>query len=463
LAVVRRLSLALTGTLPSLEELRGLEAVPDGHKAAVWAEALLRDRRSADYLAERFARAFVGTEGGPFIVFRRHRFTAWLSDQLHDNRPYDRVVRDLISSDGLWTDRPATNFLTVTYDPDKKALDPDRLAGRVCRAFLGARLDCARCHDHPFAAWKQADFQGLAAFFGKAESGLTGIHEGTSDYSPADRATGKPKVVEPRVPFRPELLPAGGNRRERLARWVTDPENPAFARATVNRVWALMFGRPLVEPVDDLPAAAEDLPEVLTVLADDFAGHGYDLRRLIRAVASSEVFRLDSASEPEPTEAQENAWAVFPITPLRPEQVVGALSQSASLTTMDGDSPLVVRIVKSLTESAFVKRYGDCGEDELEPHPGTIPQRLLLMNGDLVRDRTKPDLFNAGSRIAAFAPTDRAAVEVAYLTVLTRKPTPEESAHFEAKLAGTRGPQRNERLADLIWTLVNASEFSWNH
>src|SRR5262249_17181571 len=175
--------------------------------------------------------------------------------------------------------------------------------------------------------------------------------------------------------------------------------------------------------------------------------HGFDLRRLIRAVASAEVFRLDSAADPEPTEAQEEAWAAFPITPLRPEQVVGALSQSASLTTLDGDSPIIVRLIKGLSESAVLKGYGDSGEDELEPHSGTIPQRLLLMNGEMVRDRTKPGLFNAGSRIAVLAPTECAAVEVAYLTVLSRKPTPAESVHFEAKLRGTKGSDRNERVA----------------
>lgn len=462
LTMVRRLSLALTGSIPSLEEIRRLERVPQERRVEVWVEALLNDRRTSDYVAERLARAFVGTEGGPFLVFRRRRFVTWLSDQIHDGRPYDQVVRDLIASDGIWTDRPATNFVTVTYDPDKKVVDPERLAVRVSRSFLGARLDCARCHDHPFASWKQGDFQGLAAFFGKAESGFTGIHEGSSEYQPTDRKTGKERVVEPRVPFQPELLPATGNRRERLARWVTDPRNTSLPRATVNRVWALMFGKPLVEPVDDV-MAAEETPEALTILADDFARHGYDLRRLFRAIALTEVFGLDSGAVPEPTEAAENAWAVFPLTPLRPEQVVGALVQSATLTTIDGESPILVRLGKFFGESAFVKRYGDYGEDELTIHPSTIPQRLLLMNGELVRERTKPDLFNAGSRIASYAPTDRAAVEVAYLTVMTRPPTPEELAHFEPKLAGTTGQTRGERMSDLIWTLVNATEFSWNH
>src|SRR5262249_40050580 len=160
---------------------------------------------------------------------------------------------------------------------------------------------------------------------------------------------------------------------------------------------------------------------------------GFDLARLVRAIASTEAFRLDSAAVPEPTPEAEKAWAVFPLTPLRSEQVIGAVIQSASLTTIDGESPILVRLGRYFNELAFVKRYGDSGEDELPPHPSTTPQRLLLMNGQIVRERTKPDLFNAGSRIASYAPTDRAAVEVAYLTVMTRPPTPAELAHFEPR------------------------------
>jgi Protein of unknown function (DUF1549)/Protein of unknown function (DUF1553) len=462
LTVVRRLSLALTGSIPSLEELRRLESVKQGGQASAWAGWLVRDRRTSDYLAERLARAYVGTEGGPFIVFRRRRFVTWLSDQIHEGRPYDQVVRELVASDGIWTDRPATNFVTVTYDPDKKLIDPERLAGRVARAFLGARIDCAQCHNHPFAPWKQHDFQGLAAFFGKAESGLMGIHEGKTEWMPVNRKTGKTSVAAPCVPFHPELLPEHGPRRVRLAAWLTDPKNNALPRATVNRVWALLFGRALVEPVDDL-VTAEEVPEAVTILADDFVAHGYDLRRLIRIIAATQTFHLDSAADPEPTVEQEKAWAVFPLSPLRPEQIAGAITQSASLTTLDGEAPIVSRLIKLIGESGFVKRYGDFGEEELEPHAATIPQRLLLMNGEMVRDQTKPDMFHAAARIGSYAPTDRAAVEVAYLTVLTRRPTPEESTHFETNLARTRGNTRSERMSDLIWTLVNATEFSWNH
>jgi hypothetical protein len=445
LAILRRLSLALAGRTPSLREIRAFEAQPESGRLARWVDGLLRDRRFADYWAERLARAFVGTEDGPFLVFRRRRFVSWLSDELLRGRPYDQVVRALIADEGLWTDQPATNFVTVTYDKEAKRPDAERLAARVSRAFLGARLDCAQCHDHPFQPWKRRDFQGLAAFFGQVNSGLTGIRDGTGDYQVTNRKTNTPETIAPGVPFLPELLPRDGSRRGQLARWVTDPRNPNLARATVNRAWALLFGRPLVEPVDDL-AGAGDPPRVLELLADDFVAHGYDLRRLIAAIAATEAFRLDSAVEPELTGAHEELWAAFPLTRLPPEQAAGGLLQAASLETIDRQSPILVRLATASGQSQFLRRHGDMGEDEFDARAGTIPQRLLMMNGDLVREKTKEDLANAATRIGWLAPSDRAAVEVAYLTVLTRRPSPEEAVHFAARLGGTRSKERGRHM-----------------
>jgi hypothetical protein len=465
LAVFRRLSLALTGTVPSLEAIRAFEALPAEGRLDAALENLLRDRRAADYLAERFARAYVGTEAGPFVLFRRRRFTTWLSDSIIENRPYDAIVRNLLTERGLWTDHPATNFVTVTNDAERERPDPERLGARVARAFLGVRLDCAQCHDHPFQPWKQADFQGLAAFFGGIHADLRGVREGKNDYQPLDRKTNKSKSVKPKVPYRPELLPKTGTPREQLAAWVIDARNPNLARATVNRVWALMFGRPLHEPVDDLPADGTVEP-VLAHLAADFSAQGYDLRRLIRVIAATEAFRVDSAggsSVVDLTADHDATWAAFPITRLRPEQVAGSIFQAASLTTLGPDNPWIARLATYTGTNDFVKRYGDMGEDEFDLKGGTIPQRLLLLNGDLVRDKTKPGLFNASTRVALQAPTDAKAVEIVYLTVLTRRPTAEESTYFIAKLAGTKGDDRKNKLTDLYWTLLNTTEFSWNH
>src|SRR5262249_30282907 len=204
------------------EDLRHFEAYTSEQGLQWGTTGLLQDRRFADYWAERLARAFVGTETGPFLVFRRSRFVAWLSDELHQDRPYDQIVREMIASNGLWTDTPATNFITATVEQaNKNHPNAERLAGRVARAFLGIRLDCAQCHNHPYAEWKQADFQDLAAFFGQVRQGLTGTYDGKEEHRLEDRKTGRWETIAPRVPFLPEALPAQGSRRQQLAAWVT--------------------------------------------------------------------------------------------------------------------------------------------------------------------------------------------------------------------------------------------------
>jgi hypothetical protein len=463
LTLMRRLSLALCGTVPSIEEVRRFEARPKGERVGEWLEALLGDRRCTDYLAERFARVYVGTEDGPFILYRRRRFIAWLSDVLLENRRYDALVREMIAERGLWTDNPATNFVSVTFDPELGKPTPERLAARVARAFLGVRIDCAQCHDHPFQKWKQDDFRGLASFFGGVNSNLRGIRDGEkNEYHPPDRKTKEPVDVAPCVPFRPELKPDSGNPREQLAAWVTDPRNPSFSQATVNRVWALLLGRPLAEPVDDLPAAGE-LHPALGLLASDFASHNYDLRRLIRVIVASEVFRLDSATKATDAETMEAAWAVFPMTRLRPEQIAGALFQVASVTTLGPQSHWFVRATTYTGRNDFVRRYGDSGEDEFDARSGTIPQRLVLMNGEIARQKTAGGLFTAAGQIASLAADDRAAIETAFLAVLTRRPTPDELTHFSLRLGKATGDARKERLGDLFWALLNTTEFSWSH
>jgi hypothetical protein len=478
LQLARRVSLALTGSIPSLQEVRQLERYEGDAKLTWWTEGLLQDRRYADYFAERFARVYVGTENGPFVLFRRRRFVLWLSDQITNNRPYDDLARELIAGQGLWTDKPSTNFISVTIEPDKKkGPDPDRLGARVARAFLGIRLDCAQCHDHPFQDWKQKDFEGLAAFFGRTKHGFTGIYDDSKGaYEVENRKTLKKETVAPKVPYSPQLVPQDGSWREQLAAWVTSPENPFFAQTTVNRVWALLLGRPLVEPVDDL-YAAKTRPAALEILAEDFKTHGHDLRRLIQLIVATHVFQLDSAADHEVTDAHDRVWAAFPLTRLRPEQVVGSIGQAASVETIGADSHVVTQIVKAINQNDFVKRYGDTGQDEFDARSGTIPQRLLLMNGEIVNDKTKPEFFNASARVAMMAPSDAKVVEIAFLMTLTRRPSREESEYFQKRLAGWLPPEtmpvsnepedrsgvRAQRVQDLFWSLINTTEFSWNH
>ncbi len=474
--VRRRLSLGLAGTIPSLEELRSLEAFGGADPVGHWVEYLLEDRRCSDYLAERYARSLVGADQGPFLVFRRRRFVSWLSDQLQVNLPYDLLARQLVEGEGIWTDAPEVNFFTVAVDPENGGQpDPIVLTGHLSRALLGVRVDCLQCHDDRLGSvvlgsrqqpreGTQQDFHQLAAYFGQVENSVLGIRDKQEleyryQYLDAEEAG----IIVPQVPFLESLTEGRGSRRQQLARWVTHRENRPFARTAVNRTWAILFGRPLVEPIDDISLQGP-YPPGLELLATDFIEHGFDLRRLVRVISSLRVFRMDSRTEFEVGKQHEQNWAVFPLTRLRPEQVAGGISQSASLGTINAEANFIRQLSRIFDQGEFLKRFGDQGRDEFDQTAGTVAQRLLMMNGDLLNRRTMGNpLFNGSTRIAQLAENDCQAISMAYLCVLTREPSEREMEHFHRRLQEASADKYAEAMEDLYWTLLNSSEFSWNH
>jgi hypothetical protein len=369
----------------------------------------------------------------------------------------------------------------VTAAINEGDVDENKLAGKTVRAFLGQRIDCAQCHDHPFDRWKQNEFASLAAFYGQVQQSIVGIEDKSMrdgnpvEFEIEDRKTLEKHVVAEAVPFHSEWLPEAGDRRARLAAWITHPENRRFERAIANRVWGLLFGRAYDEPVDDLADPEEGKRDILDVLGEDFRAHHCDLRRLIQVVAASKPFRAASEFELPPDEsvsreqglarlnAAQAAWAAFPLVRLRPEQVIGSILQSSSIQTADQNSHWTFRVVRLVQGGQFVKEYGDLGENELADRGGTIPQRLLMMNGELAGGRTQAGPINAVGRIVVLASTDETCVETAYLVCLTRRPTADEIEHFTAQLKGTKGDERRKIVEDLVWTLFNSTEFSWNH
>ncbi len=477
LAIAKRMTLAMIGSGMSFEEVRALQAVPESERVAWWTSRLLEDPRWSDYFAQRLSRAYVGTANGPFLLFRRRKFNLWLAEQLRADVGYNRIVHSMVSDEGLWTDKPQVNFVTATMDEANDGRgDPIRLAGRTSRAFLAQRIDCLQCHDDFLdklnfgtkeipVLGRQEHFHSLAAFYSgtAAKNPFQGIAEDNQKYEFEFLGESGKREVEATVPFRADLLPTDGKPRKRLADWITHPDNRAFSRAAVNRVWALMFSRPLVAPVDDIPLD-DDVPAVMDILADDFVAHGFSVKRLIRLIVESDAFQRDSRADFEITEAHEACWAAFPISQLRPEQVAGRLFQACSLTAIDSDSSIFTQLRVFGDTQDFLKRFGDKGEDEFDTEAVTIPQRLIMMNGNMVTERTKVDLVgNAATRIATMVSNDRDAVDAVFLAVMNRLPSTAESEEFTKYLAGKFGDTRSRAVSDLYWALLNSTEFSWNH
>ncbi|MEL7337027.1 MAG: DUF1549 domain-containing protein, partial [Planctomycetota bacterium] len=368
----RRLSLALVGTGMSVKEYRNLQRLPEKERFTAHLENLLSSQRFSDYWAERLTRVYAGHENGPFIVYRRRKFRLWLSQQISNGVPYDQLVRSLVSADGLWTEDPAVNFLTRTNQDGEEDNQPDpiTLAARTTRAFLGLRIDCLQCHDDFLGTMElgslsepregtQQDFHQLAAFYAPARMFISGVKdENDRQYEYQYLDADEKEVVPAAVPFGEEYLPREGSQRERLAGWLTDPQNKPAARAAVARFWALMFGRSMTETVDDIPLHGP-LPTGMDRLADDFVEHKFDIRRVIRAIAYSSPFQRDSRSfDFDITQAHEDAWAAFPLSRLRPEQVAGCIVQASRLKTIDDQSSILTQLQSFNSINDFITRYG---------------------------------------------------------------------------------------------------------
>jgi hypothetical protein len=226
----------------------------------------------------------------------------------------------------------------------------------------------------------------------------------------------------------------------------------------------------LVQPIDDIPAQGP-YPPGLEALADDFIEHRYDLKRLVRVIIATNVYQIDSqwsqgdSSQTEQIdETYEKAWALFPVSQLRPEQMAAAVHQACRLKTIDASSSILSQLELYGGVNDFTKAYGSRGEDEFFEQSVTIPQRLLMMNGQFLSERIDNNpIMNAATRISGLARDDQTAVSTAFLSTLNRPATAQELEVFTQRLEGKRNEARSRELGNLFWVLLNSSEFQWNH
>ncbi len=481
LTFLRRVSLDLTGRIPSVVEAREFLADAASDKRARAIDRLMSSPDFYRHLAVVFDVMLMERRGDKHV--KSVEFRAWLQDFFQQKKPYNELVHSLLSADGTDEKQRAASAFFL-----EREVEPNLLTREIGRMFLGIDLQCAQCHDHPFDEnWKQHHFEGVAAQFGQAETGGLGVFDKPDKMFEVDDLEAinpeasedddiPQREVAPAVPFGKEWLPAEGTAREQFAHWMTHPENRRFERAIVNRVWGLMFGRPFIAPVDDMPNPGESEADhdVLDMIGRDFREHNYDLKRMILTIASTKPFRIQSVveldnqsqadvSDEELLSMLDESWAIFPMTRLRPEQIIGSMLQASSIQTIDQNSHLFTRFQRFTNERDFVNEYGDLGDQELVEQTGTIPQALLRMNSNMTRGAVESGLFSACGRISNMSTTNEEVLEAAYFVCLTRKPSPEEREHFLEQLGEHTDDRRNPIVEDIFWTLFNSPEFSWNH
>ena len=482
---LRRVYLDVAGRIPGATEARQFldDKRPDKRNRLV--EQLLSSPHYANHFTNVW-RALLLPEVATSIQARIQlpAFRSWLRKHLDQNTAYDALVRELITAPmgtagmgkgfGLGDDTPSPDAFFLAKD-----LMPENLAAAVSRVFLGVKLECAQCHDHPFATWKRDQFWSFAAFFAGVKRQGQGDVVIASREDPAKREIAIPNTSRmARARFLDGKEPAwkdGGNTREILGEWITKPDNPYFARAAVNRMWAYFFGTGLIDPVDEIAGGDHPAtcPELLDALAKAFVESKFDLKFLVRAITSSRAYQLTSHGG---AGGQEDVklFARMAVRGLTAEQLFDSVAKAVGFRDNNANAPpgVVFAGGPGNGREEFLARFATTGDKPTEKQT-SILQALTLMNSKLVADATSVDRSETLAGVVDAPFLDSAGkVEVLYLAALARRPTAAEADRVTkfvgehthtAKDDAERKKLYAEALADVFWTLLNSGEFVLNH
>ncbi|HEX4608565.1 MAG TPA: DUF1549 and DUF1553 domain-containing protein [Urbifossiella sp.] len=463
---LRRAYLDLTGRIPAASEVHAFLADPDPDKRAKLIDDLLETPRHATHFAAVWRAALVPEVSAvPEARLFRAGFEAWLRQRLRVNTRYDALVRELLTTPISPDADAPTPALRRPEDPNPlafyavKEAKAENLAAAASRVFLGVQIECAQCHDHPFAKWTRDQFWNTAAFFAGVERHGDGL------FAPISEAGGRreisPGTGKAAVPalFLDESAPRwadGTSPRAAFAGWVTEPGNRFFARAAANRVWGQLFGRGLVDPVDDFRDDNPPThPELLDDLARAFADSGFDLRFLRRAIGRSTAYQRTS-TRTDPTQDDPRLYARAAVRGLTGEQLYDSLVRATGFREGGGGGR------GGSPRDQFLTRFAQTGKPA-EPET-SIPQALALMNGRFIADATTLDsspTLLAACETPGLTPAQR--IELLYVSAFSRRPTERERERM-AKHVADAGPARQaERLGDVFWVLLNSAEFRLTH
>ncbi len=467
----RRAYLDVCGVLPSAEDVKAFLASAAPDKRARLIDSLLDRPEYADFWTLKWSDVFRSSRRA-IQVKGVYVFQHWLREHIERNTPFDEVVRELLTADGSTSANPAANFYRI-------ARDPQNLAETTAQLFFGVRMQCAKCHNHPFERWTQDDYYSLAAFFArvhqKKDTDEPAAPMQTPDaeviYSDRGGEVTQPRsgrVMPPKFMGGPvAAVPPGKDRREVLAAWLTSAKNPFFARSVANRVWFHLVGRGIVDPVDDFrdsnPAANDEL---LDALAKDLAASGFDVKHLVRVIMNSRTYQLSAqGNEFNKDDTKYFSHAVTKL--LGAEQLLDALCSATAVPEKFPGVPPGTRAVQlpdGEFNHSFLKTFGQPARElacECEREgDSNLAQALQLINGPTVNEK----LRNANNRIGKLLASKAGESEVLndlYLATLSRPPT---EADAKVALAHVyRAHDKRKAWEDVQWALINAKEFLFRH
>lgn len=458
---LRRIYLDVTGTLPTAEETRKFVEEPSAGKRDQVIDELLDRKEFAELWVMKWAELLqVRSRQDQFSYKAALAYYNWLQDKMLNNVPIDKIVQDLITASGSTFRNPAANYYQVQTETLKTAEN-------TAQVFMGMRIQCAQCHNHPFDRWTMNDYYSFAAFFPQV-----GRKQGEDPRETIifDKGDGEVRHLVGNKTMKPKFLGGdvpeinGHSRREVLAKWIASPENPYFARNLANIVWAHFMGKGIIEPVDDVrisnPASN---PELLDALAAKFTEYGFDFKRFVKDICSSRTYQLSTRAN-ESNALDDRNFARASIRRMRAEVLFDCISQVTDTKNKFQGLPRgarAVQIADGNVTSYFLTTFGRATREsvcscEVKTEPN-LSQALHLLNGSTTNDKIKE-----GGVVNALLKTKKPeeVVEELYLGCLARKPTEKELAKITGFL---KDGNPEDNLNDLFWSLLNSKEFIFNH
>jgi hypothetical protein len=468
---VRRVHLDLCGLLPDGAVVKAFVADKDPNKRTKLVDSLLERPEYADFWTMKWSDVLRSSRKtmqlkGIFV------FQDWLRGHIANNTGIDKIVRELLTSSGSTFANPASNYYRI-------AKDSQNLAETTAQLFFGIRMQCAKCHNHPFERWSQDDYYSMAAFFSQVAHKPDPDQPGPKPETPGaeivyvrrDGEVTQPrtgKVMPPKFMGGPiAKIEPGQDRREALAQWATSGENPFFAKATVNRIWFHLAGKGIVDPVDDFresnPSANDPL---LEALAKDFIKSGYDLKNIIRVICASSTYQLSTnTNESNKDDSRYFSHGVSKL--LTAEQLLDAICKATEIPEKFPGLPAGTRATQlpdTEVNHIFLKTFGQPARElacECERESDSnLAQALQLINGPTINDKLKSPTNRIG-RLIKENKKDTEILEDLYLETLSRSPTKEDAAIALGHLA--KAKDKRKAWEDIQWALINTKEFLFRH